>query len=207
MSDTRDRLKSLFRQAVHTAQASLEKIPGLTQFQKVARELANLGGLVTADAIQRDVLRVPGIASVSVLVDTAGVRIDASFEDAADLAMRIVPNAVHFAPRGAKEIGFAVEPPETTRHRYASELVAAVATALARTIWGAALGGNQSAPPTGIVDREGENEFRVDLRNLSIFRGGKSSQATLLLLDALVLESIESTEGALRLRLKLPFPL
>lgn len=206
MSETRDRLKSLFRQAVHTAQSGLERLPGLQQIQRAARELANFGGLVPAAQLQKDILRIDGISSVSVEVDQNGVRIEATFNDAADLSVRLVPTEVHFAPRGAKEIGFRAEPSEAARHRYATELVASVTTSIARAVWAAALG-DANAPPSAIVDREGESEFRVDLRSLGVFRRARNAQAANLLLDALTLESIHPADGMLRLRVKLPIAL
>lgn len=204
MSERRDRLKSLFRQAVHTAQAGIEKIPGLQQLQKAARELANFGGIAPVSLVQKDVLRIEGVSSVSVDIDESGIRIQASFNDADDVALRIVPEEVRFAPRGPKEIAFRIEPADAARHRYAPEFVGAVSTSIARAVWAAALGEDRSTA-SAIVDREGDDRFRVDLRTLSILRNAKSQHAAALLLEALVLESVHPVPGLLRLRVKLPF--
>ncbi|MBK8169850.1 MAG: hypothetical protein IPK60_05855 [Sandaracinaceae bacterium] len=204
MSDTTDRWKSLVRHAVRRATDEVTKIPGVAQAKGALRELRNLGAVVPTELVRAELLRTPSLQSLSMSISDSGVHIEASFDDADDITVRVVPGQVRFAARGAKEVSFEVHPVEVARHRHAQDLVVAIASAVARALWAAVLRGDNNSTPMAIVDRDAENVFRIDLRTLSILKKARGGAAVSVMLDALALESIRATEGALRLKVTTP---
>lgn len=205
MSETSDRLKSLFRQALVKAKNETAKLPGVAQAKSALRDLRDLGAVVPMELLRADLLRVPGLQSLSAHVGVSGVHVEATFDDADDLILRILPTEVRFAPRGAKEVSFEISPAELARHKHTQDLVVAVATSIARGLWAAVLRGPNSEPLGAIVDRDSDNVFRIDLRTLSVLKSARGGQAVGVMLDALSLSAIHATDGALRLKVQTPF--
>jgi hypothetical protein len=107
---------------------------------------------------------------------------------------------VRFAPRGAKEISFDVEPPDA----HDVSIVSALAGCIAKATW-------PMIAPTGsidvggaIVERDKPGRLRVDLRSVPAVRRFASTQTAAMIFDVLELESLRVEPGALALKLKLP---
>jgi hypothetical protein len=112
----------------------------------------------------------------------------------------LAPVAVRFAPRGAKEISFDVEPPGTFDH----SIVGSLAACIARATWPMILPPDARDVGSAIVERESPERIRVDLRTVPAVRRFASRGTAAMVFDVLELESIRVEPGALALKLKLP---
>ena len=202
MSERGDRLRSLLREAAQTVRAGAERLAPLTTARQLLGELRHGRVLLPANALRTQLLRVPDLESLWLEVRASGVLIDASFSRGEPLRLTLVPVAARFAPRGAKELIWRVEPPERATGPRVADLAAAVSVAVARALWAPVLPPDEGEAPDAIVERDPGAELRVDLRTIPMVRKLRGpSQA---LLDALALASLGSEDGALTLGLRLP---
>ena len=144
------------------------------------------------------VAQAAGVRSVSLRAESGAARIDASFESGEELQVAFVPLATRFAPRGAKELSFRVEPPELAQHPRVRSLFAALAAEVARGVWRIV---EFEAPPAGegIVEVESRGTLRIDLRTLPAVRQLLQRAGFAILLEAVELRSIRADEGAFHL--------
>ena len=156
------------------------------------------------EALTRAVAHAEGVREASVVCQGGRIRIDATFDDGKHLEIGLVPWDVRFAPRGAKEVVFRLEPQELGRDRHVPELVAAVATVVAHTLWSVALGGAPIESRGVFVDKEADDLFRVDLRNVPAVRARMTNGGAAAMLEALALGNLRAEDGALSLTLELP---
>ena len=117
-----------------------------------------------------------------------------------EVQFSLAPRSVRFAPRGAKEISFDVEPPDA----HDTSIVSALAGCIAKATW--PMIAPPGSPDVGgaIVERESPGRVRVDLRSVPAVRRFASTQAATMIFDVLELESLRVEAGALSLKLKLP---
>ncbi|MCA9533452.1 MAG: hypothetical protein KC593_07240 [Myxococcales bacterium] len=199
----KDRLRSLVRRVGDQAQRTLTSGP-VTAARKLLTDVAQRQARVPDEALTRVIAHAEGVREASVSCQEGRVRIDATFDDGAHVELGLVPWDVRFAPRGAKEIVFRVEPASMGRERHVPELVAAVAAVVAHTLWSVALGG---AAPDGrgvFVDKEADDLFRVDLRSVPALRARMTTGSVAAMVEALALGGLQAEDGALSLTLELP---
>ena len=134
----RDELRSLVRRMGDQAKSSLNSGP-MAAARKLLSEVAARQAKVSDEALTRAIAHAEGVREASVSCQGGRIRIDATFDDGKRVELGLVPWDVRFAPRGAKEVVFRIEPAELGRDRHVPELVAAVATVVAHTLWSVAL--------------------------------------------------------------------
>jgi hypothetical protein len=198
-----DALRSLMRGAVSRAGEGLGKLGGLGEARRILAELAKKRLLVPEAAVTAAVARAHGVESAAAQIRDGAVFVDAFFTDGDHLQVRLEPGAPTFAPRGPKELVFHVSPLEAARSRHLHGVVSALSTAVAHALWAVALP-RGDADVGAIVDREGEDRLRVDLRSVPAVREllGRGSAGAIV--ELLELAGLECERGELRLELKLP---
>jgi hypothetical protein len=194
-----DVARSLFRSAAGGVMSGVERLKvGSTAralLETILRQRLTLpDGRLTAA-----VAKAPDVAEATVSTRDGQMRIDASFRDGGRLLVHVRPIATTFAPRGAKEWSVSVEPENAAVDPRCADIVVALASEIARTLWGPFLRMQQHArsrPAT--AHREG-NVFIVDLRGVAEVRAALGQPLLAAAIDALNLRSIEAEDGGLRL--------
>ena len=128
------------------------------------------------------------------------VYVDASMTNGSEVQFSLAPRSVRFAPRGAKEIAFDVEPPDA----HDTSIVGALAGCIAKATWPMIAPADSLDVGGAIVERESPGRLRVDLRSVPAVRRFSSTQAAAMIFDVLELESLRVEPGAIALKLKLP---
>ena len=200
-----DVFKSWVRAGLDDARERLDGVGPFGMVDRIKRELDNQGGVVPERAITLAVAHIPGTRVASVTARRGHVHVHATYEGVDEaLEFHLEPFGCRFAPRGAKEIVFRVTPVEAATHPKARVVVGAVAASVAHGLWGIVLGRPEGDISGAIVDRDGPDSFRVDLRTVPTVRAAVKRQAAALVVDVLELRRIDPMDGELRLRLKLP---
>ena len=198
-----DRFRSLVRQVGESAQKQLDRGP-VAAARQLLKEIADRKARVTDAMLGKAMAHAEGVHAVSVHCQGGRVQVDASFNDGTHLMIGIVPHGLRFAPRGAKEIVFRVEPIEAARNHRVGDLVASLAASVAHGTWAMGLQGADVDARGVIVDKEGDDLFRVDLRTVPAVRAMMAAGPVGAVVEALSISSIEADEGALSLQLELP---
>ncbi len=202
MASRFDVLKSLVRSA---ARAGAERVGGLDAVRGVRRAMDELRARrvsLTEAHLSAAIAGAPGVASSGVSLAGGRVVVDASYADGGSLAIAILPQEVRFAPRGAKEVIFTVEPPEAVGDGRARDAVGCVAAAIARAVWGPVLG----APVEGeaaLVEREGAR-LRADLRSVPAVRASLEGSPLAMALEVLTVGGFAIEDRTLRVAIGLP---
>ncbi len=199
----RDDFRSLVRRVGDQAQRTLTTGP-VAAARKLLSEVAARQARVPDEALTRAIAHAEGVREASVACQGGRIRIDATFDDGTHIEVGLVPWDVRFAPRGAKEVVFRLEPRELGRERHVPELVAAVAAVVAHTLWSVALGGAPISSQGVFVDKEADDLFRVDLRNVPAVRARMTNGSVAAMFEALALGNLRAEEGMLSLTLELP---
>lgn len=205
MSRRGDLLRSLLHRAAKAGAESLSKLPAVASVRQAFGDLKNRRASLGETALSSAVAHAPGVRASSVSVSGGLLRVDLTFEDGESRVFGVEPQAVRFAPRGAKEVIFAVEPPELVGDPRVRDAVGSIAAAIARALWGPVL-----APRTGDeqawVEREGAR-LRADLRTVPAVRAALEGGPLAMALEVLTIESFAIEDRALRLKIGLPLPL
>jgi len=200
MSDRSDYMKSLVRGLAEGAGKRLG-LP-LENLRKALRSAIAQASSVSDHQIAKALTRVQGVSEASAVCREERIWIDATSIDGLNVRFSMEAAGARFAPRGAKEVIFRIEPAEAAGRAFTRDLVGAVAALVAHTLWGPFLGRSGSPDYDAIAEREG-NEVRVDLRSVPAVRSAHQ-RGLGQLFDALELGSIEVHDGYLKLHLKLP---
>jgi len=199
-----DVLRSFVRGAAERASDRLLSSPPVTTVRRLVEEVKQRSATLRDEALTAAVAHAPGVSIATVHCRDGAVHVDASFTNGDDLQVALLPAGARFAPRGAKEILFRVLPPEAARSRYVADVASAIAGAIAHGLWGIALPHERGDVSGAIVEREGSDALRVDLRTVPAVRGLGAQSPAALVVEVIELLTMEAVEGALRLRLKLP---
>lgn len=200
MSDRFDIVRSLVRAA---ADRALDRVKGTRMAAAMLQLLERLTQQrwrLTDEALTAAAAHAEGVDSAMVACHSGRMFIDASMTNGREVQFSLVPRSVRFAPRGAKEISFDVEPPDA----HDTSIVGALAGCIAKATW------PMIAPPDAvdvggaIVERESPGRLRVDLRSVPAVRRFASTQAATMVFDVLELESLRVEDGALAVKLRLP---
>lgn len=202
MSDRLDHLRSLVRRAADVASNTANAAGPIKRAKKLVSDLIHKRIEISSAQLTSALAQFPDVDSASVSARDGGLHCDVTFVTGEHVQAVYVPHRVMFAPRGAKELTFRVEPSSQTRSHRATDVASVLGGVVARALWPVRtesrnLGG-------AIVDRHGENELMVDLRTTpsaqSLIRQGQAGA----LIEVLQLGDVYVTDGALVLVFKLP---
>lgn len=198
----KDVIKSLFRSAVNTVAEPFKRISLPDELQQTVKDILKLRVAVRDQQLTAAAARAPGVAAVTVLVTEGRIRIDATLKDDRQLVFGLIPLASTFAPRGAKELLFSVEPVAAGSDPCAQELVGALAGEIARAIWGPFLPRPLTSGYPAFVERDGDL-LRVDLRTVPELRAALRQRSVAMVIDLLEAKALVAQPGALRIYLTL----
>ena len=198
-----DVLKSLLRSTANSAVTSLVHSPLTGRIQRLIAA-ASFGRATVSDAqLTRTVARVPHVAAATVTTTADCLRVDAGFEDGSQLSMAIYPAGLSFAPGGAKELAFAVQPREVAHLSQCRDVIAAVAGELARSLWKPALVGAPRSDQLAFVTFDADR-LVVDLRSVPDVRWALAQSTRAALIEAFTARSFEINNKRLELVLRNP---
>lgn len=205
MGDRMDRFRSRVRDAAASAAGALGQVGPLAAVRSALREIRDRRARIPERQLARAVLRGGTVAAASVRTRDGRIEITAELESGRVIAAALVPESARFAPRGAKEIIFAVDPPEAAGDAKLRDIAGMIASLVARALWGPFLAPAEGGVDAGaLVDREGD-KLRVDLRTCPAVRAAsQSAPAAALVMDALTIEKFEVDDQGLSIRLGLP---
>jgi hypothetical protein len=199
MSDRSDYLRSMFRGFAEGAGRRLG-IP-LQSLQKLLRESLAQASSVSELQITKALTRVEGVREASVVCREPRIWIEATLGEER-VSLSVEPLGARFAPRGAKELVFRIDPAELAGKSQVRDLVGALAALVAHTLWGPFLSRSSNVRYDAIAEREGD-EVRVDLRSVPAVRSAQQ-RGLAQMFDVLELSGLHVHDGALRLHVKLP---
>ncbi len=200
MSERSDFMKSLVRGFAEGASKRLG-MP-FANLRKMLQAAIAQASSITDHQIAKALTRVHGVGEASAVCRDDRIWVEATSSDGLTVRFSMTPSGARFAPRGAKEVLFHVEPEEMAAKAFVRELIGAIAALIAHTLWGPFLGRTSSPQYDAIAERE-DSEVRVDLRSVPAVRSAQQ-RGLGQLFDALELGSIEVRDGSLKLHLKLP---
>jgi hypothetical protein len=201
MGDRSDYLRSLVRAFAEGAARRLG-VP-LAALQRLLREAVLQASSVSDRQITKALARVPSVREASAVCRDERIWIEATFDDGESLQLSVAPIGARFAPRGAKELLFRVEPEAMAGRARARDLVGAIAALVAHVLWAPFFGRLLNPSYDVIAERDGTDEVRVDLRSVPAVRAAYN-KGLAQLLDMLELGGLGVVDGALRLQIKLP---
>lgn len=200
MSSRADVLKSLLRSTARSAVGRVMQLKVAANVQRVLSE-ASLSRTAIGDAqLTAAVARVPEVAAATVSVGSDRMRVDVSFEDGKQLLMALRPDGVAFAPGGAKELAFRVEPDHAAEQPGSRDVLSAIAGEIARTLWRPALSRAPRSDHGAFVSYDG-GRLIVDLRSVPEVRWALRQRLPALMIEAIRARGIELGEGRLILTL------
>lgn len=198
-----DEIRSMVRDAARRASDGFGKITALAEARRVLRELAHQRLLLPDSALGAAVARTEGASSASVRARQGALYVDVYFDDGEHLEACFEAGQPTFAPRGPKELMWIVSPAEAFQSRHLLDVASALSTAVAHALWAVVLPRDLADIGSAIVDRDGVDRIRVDLRSVPAVRA-LSGQASAAIVEVLELSEIECVDGEVRLQLKLP---
>lgn len=200
MGSRSDVLKSLVRSTARSAASRVRQLGLAENVQRLLSD-ASLSRMTIRDAqLTAAVARVPHVQAATVSVGRDRMRIDVSFDDGKQLLMALRPDGMAFAPGGAKEIAFRVEPDQAAAQPRCRDVLSAIAGEIARTLWRPALSrAPRSAHGAFVGDENGR--LIVDLRSVPEVRWALRQRLPALLIEAIRARAIELVEGRLVLAL------
>lgn len=202
MSDRFDVLKSWVRGAAKGTASRLGKLGPVANARQAIDELRQRRASLSEGAISSAVARAPDVASSTASIRDGLIRLDLSYDDGEHRVFAVVPERVRFAPRGAKEVLFSVEPPELASDPRVRDAVGCIAAAIARALWGPVLGARRG-DEHALTEREG-TALRTDLRSIPAVRSALEGGPLGVALEVLTIESFVIEDRRLRLKIRLP---
>lgn len=200
MTDRLDILRSLVRAA---ADLAIDRVRG-TRVAAVSKQLlerlTQQRWRLSDETLTAAAAHAEGVDSAMVACRSGRMYVDASMTGGREVQFSLAPKSVRFAPRGAKEISFDVEPPDA----HDASIVGALAGCIAKATWPMIAPSDAVDVGEAIVERESPGSLRVDLRSVPAVRRFASTQAAAMVFDVLELESLSVEQGSLSLKLKLP---
>jgi hypothetical protein len=200
MGDRSDFVRSLVRGFAEGAGRRLG-IP-FANLSRMLRDALAQASSVSDRQIAKALTRLPEVREASAVCRDERIWIDATFENGENIKVSVMPLAPRFAPRGAKELSFHVEPEQLAGRANVRDLVGAIAALVAHSLWAPFFGRLLNPSFDAIAERDGA-EVRVDLRSVPAVRAAQQ-KGLAQLFDMLELSSLTVKEGALRLQVKLP---
>jgi hypothetical protein len=200
MTDRFDIVRSLVRAAADRAVDRLANTRVAAATKQLVERLAKQRWRLSDETLTAAAAHAQGVDSAMVACHSGRLFVDASMTSGREVQFSLIPISVRFAPRGAKEISFDVDPPDA----HDSSIVGALAGCIAKATWPMIASADAVDMGGAIVERESRGRLRVDLRSVPAVRKFASSQTATMIFDVLELESIRVEPGGLALKLKLP---
>jgi hypothetical protein len=200
MGDRSDFMRSVFRGLAEGASKRLG-FP-LSNLQRLMKKALADASSVSDSQISKALARVPDVREASAVCRDERIWIEATLTDGQRIQLSVIPLGARFAPRGAKEVLFHLEPQELAGRAAVRDLIAAIGALIAHALWAPFLGRLLNPSYDAIAEREGA-EVRVDLRSVPAVRAAQQKGLGQLF-DFLELSNLHVTDGALRLTVKLP---
>jgi hypothetical protein len=200
MGERYDFVRSLVRGFAEGASRSIG-LP-LANLQRLLKEALQQASSVSERQITKALTRVPGVREASAVCRDERIWIEATFEEGDPVRISVAPLGARFAPRGAKELIFNLEPGEMAGRAAVRDLVGAIAALIAHALWAPFFGRLLNPSFDAIAERDGD-EVRVDLRSVPAVRAAQQKGLGQLF-DMLELTGLHVEHGALRLHVKLP---
>ncbi len=200
MTDRFDIVRSLVRAAADRAIARVKETRVAGATMQLVERLTQQRWRLTDEALTAAAAHADGVDSAMVACRGGRVYVDASMTNGGEVQFSLAPRSVRFAPKGAKEIAFDVEPPGA----HDTSIVGALAGCIAKATWPMIASADSPDVGGAIVERESPGRLRVDLRSVPAVRRFSSTQAAAMIFDVLELESLRVETGAIALKLKLP---
>ena len=198
MNDRFDILRSWVRMAADRAVDRVTETKLASMTKQLLERLTQQRWRLTDETLTTAVAHADGVDSAMVACHSGRMFVDASMTNGREVQFSLAPSSVRFAPRGAKEISFDIEPPDA----HDTSIVGALAGCIAKATW--PMIADSVDVGSAIVERENPGRLRVDLRSVPAVRRFSSTQTAVMIFDVLELESIRVEPGALALKLKLP---
>ena len=197
-----DVVSSILRSSARSAAASLSGTQLGAALRRALSEMSPGRVAVGDDQLTRAVARVHGVAAATVSSANGRMRFHLGFDDGSQLLMSLVPSGMAFAPGGAKELFFTVEPPEAAQDHRSHDVLAAVASEVAKILWRAVL---LRAPQSdhGAFVTADSDRLVVDLRTVPQVRWALSQRLPKALIEALRPRALEAHDGKLTVLLAL----
>ncbi|HEY8427991.1 MAG TPA: hypothetical protein VIL20_06430 [Sandaracinaceae bacterium] len=199
-----DLLRSLVRSAAKAGAERLGKLGPVAGARQVLDELKQRRASVSEAALSSAVACMPGVRASTVSARDGWLRIDLTFDDGS-VVFAVAPELVRFAPRGAKEVLFRVEPEELARDERVRDAVGGLAAAIARALWGPMLPPRKT-DEQALVERDG-TRLRADLRTVPAVRAALEGSPFEMALDVITIDSFAIEDRALRIKIGLPIPI
>lgn len=201
MSQRFDLLRSWVRTAADRAVYHLSGTRVANAGRQAVQRLVEKTARITDDILTSAAAHAEGVEAAMVSCRMGRIHVHASLESGSDVNFSLAPLSVRFAPRGAKEVAFDVEPPGRSNN----PIIAALAGCIAQAAWPMAMPYRSKDLGGAIVERESPGRVRVDLRTVPAIRRFASARgAAAMILEMLEIDSMRVEQGALALRLKLP---
>lgn len=197
-----DHLRSFVRRAADVATATANAPGPVQRAKKILSDLVNRRIEITSAQLTSALAQFPDVDSASVSARDGGIRCDVVFTTGEHLQAVYVPAGVSFAPRGAKELTFRIEPASQARSHRSTDVASVLGGVVARALWPVRT--DMKNVGGAIVNRYAEDMLTVDLRTTptaqTLIRQGQAAA----LIDVLQLGDVYVGEGALVLVFKLP---
>jgi hypothetical protein len=193
-----DVMKSLVRSAASGA-TRVGRVWADTPLRKRLVEIVQRRLMVPDSLLTAAVARVPGVSAVTVSASRGELRVDATFHDGTNLLVHFIPVAVAFAPRGAKEWSLRAEPMNAAYDVRCADIVVALATEVARRLWGPFLRGQRARERRSAFAHRDGDVLVVDLRTIPEVRSALTQPLLAAAIEAFSLRAIEVMEGGLQL--------
>ena len=200
MTDRFDIMRSWIRLAADQAVGRITRTRVAVVTKQLLERLTQQRWRLSDELLTSAAAHADGVDSAMVACHSGRMFVDASMSNGKEVQFSLAPRSVRFAPRGAKEISFDVEPPDA----HDTSIVGALAGCIAKATWPMITPTDSSDFGGAIVEREAAGRLRVDLRSIPAVRRFALTQTAAMIFDILELESLRVEPGALALKLKLP---
>jgi hypothetical protein len=193
-----DVARSFVRSAASGLAVGLERLKVIPSLRTLVETVLRQRLLLPDGKLTAAIAKAPGVTEATVSTRGGQMRVDATFRDGGRLLVHLRPLGTMFAPRGAKEWSVAVEPESAAADPRCADIVVAIATEVARTLWGPFLRTQRVRSRPATAHREGA-VLIVDLRSVAEVRAALGQPLLAAAIDALSVRSIEAEDGGLRL--------
>ena len=200
MSSRSDVLKSLLRSTARSAASRVMQLKVAANVQRVLSEASLSRTAIAGAQLTAAVARVPHVAAATVSVGQDRMRVDVSFEDGKQLLMALLPDGVAFAPGGAKELAFRVDPEQAASAPGTRDVLSAIAGEIARALWRPALARAPRSDHGAFVSYDA-GRLIVDLRSVPEVRWALRQRLPALMIEAIRARALHTSEGRLVLAL------
>jgi hypothetical protein len=112
MNDRFDILRSWVRMAADRAVDRVTETKIASMTKQLLERLTQQRWRLTDETLTTAVAHADGVDSAMVACHSGRMFVDASMTNGREVQFSLAPSSVRFAPRGAKEISFDVEPPD-----------------------------------------------------------------------------------------------